>query len=150
MSLIDPAVADVFFATLVFESGVGANLHVSWIDPRKTRLMTVVGDQKMAVFDDVSADHKIQVYDAGVAQGSTLGEYESMGEFQWKTRAGDILIPKVAMSEPLLAEVEEFGTSCRSGKAPLTDARHGAVVVRTLEAIDRSAADGGRPVSLSW
>ncbi|MDQ3756273.1 MAG: Gfo/Idh/MocA family oxidoreductase [Actinomycetota bacterium] len=150
MALIDPHVADVFFATLEFESGIGANVHVSWIDPRKARLMTVVGDQKMAVFDDVSADRKITVFDAGVAQGSTLGEYESMGEFQWKTRAGDILIPKVTMTEPLLAEVEEFGTACQYGKEPLTNARHGADVVRILEAIDHSAAAGGKPVALSW
>lgn len=150
LSLIDPNIADVFFATMQFPSGVGTNLHVSWLDPRKTRLMTVVGDDKMAVFDDVSPDQKITVFDAGVAQGSTLGEYESMGEFQWKTRAGDILIPKVTMREPLLTELEEFGAACRSGQPPLTDARHGADVVRILEAIDESARRGGTPVELSW
>ncbi len=54
--LLVPAagIDDVCFATLGFPSGVGASLHVRWIDPRKTRLMTVVGDKKMAVFNDVS------------------------------------------------------------------------------------------------
>jgi predicted dehydrogenase len=150
LCLVDRHVADVFFATLQFPSGVGANLHVSWLDPRKARLTTVVGDEKMAVFDDVSSDQKIQVFDSGVARESSLGEYASMGEFQWRTRAGDILIPKVAMREPLLAEVEDFAAACRSGRPPLTDARHGADVVRILEAVDRSAAEGGSPVALAW
>lgn len=149
-SFIQPDVADVFFASLAFPSGIGANLHVSWIDPRKTRLMTVVGDEKMAVFNDVSADQKIWLFDAGVARSPSMGDYESMGEFQWRTRAGDIVIPNVAMTEPLLTEVEAFGEACRTGKPPLTDARHGADVVRVLSAVDESAAKGGAPVMIEW
>ncbi|HVM08446.1 MAG TPA: Gfo/Idh/MocA family oxidoreductase [Acidimicrobiales bacterium] len=150
LTYIQDGVADVFFATLKFPSGVGANVHVSWLDPRKTRLMTVVGDEKMAVYDDVSADQKIALFDAGVARSGSFGEYESMGEFQWKTRSGDILIPKITMTEPLLAEMEEFGRSCASGEPGLTDATHGRDVVKILYAIDRSAASGGTPVELAW
>ena len=151
-SFIQPGIDDVCFASLVFPSGVGANLHVSWIDPRKTRLMTVVGDEKMVVYNDVSADQKLWVFDAGVARSDapTLGEYASMGEFQWRTRAGDILIPKVEMREPLLLEMEAFGRSCRSGEPPVTSARHGAEVVRVLAAIDQSVAGGGAPVEIEW
>ena len=151
-SFIQPGIDDVCFASLEFPGGVGANLHVSWIDPRKTRLMTVVGDQKMAVYNDVSADQKIWVFDAGVARSDTptLGEYASMGEFQWRTRAGDIIIPKVDMREPLLAEMEAFGNSCRTGEEPPTSARHGAEVVAVLAAIDESVRQGGTPVPLSW
>ena len=151
-SFIQPGIDDVCFASLEFPSGVGANLHVSWIDPRKTRLMTVVGDQKMAVYNDVSADQKIWVFDAGVARSETpsLGEYASMGEFQWRTRAGDILIPKVEMREPLLVEMETFGRSCRTGEEPPTSARHGAEVVNVLASIDESARQGGAPIKLAW
>lgn len=150
MTFIQEGVADVFFATLSFPSGVGANLHVSWIDPRKTRLMTVVGDEKMAVYNDVSADQKIWLFDAGVARSEnpTFGDYASLGEFQWQTRAGDILIPRIAMTEPLLLELEEFGRCCRSGERPLADGRHGLEVVRVLAAIDDSAARGGEPMEL--
>lgn len=148
MTFIQAGVEDVFFATLSFPSGVGANLHVSWIDPRKTRLMTIVGDEKMVVYNDVSADQKIWVFDAGVARSTTLGDYESLGEFQWRTRAGDILIPRVEMAEPLLIELEDFGTSCGSGTTPVADGRHGIDVVRVLSAIDESAARGGAPVQV--
>jgi predicted dehydrogenase len=151
-AFIQPGIEDVCFASLSFESGVGGNLHVSWIDPRKTRLMTVVGDQKMAVYNDVSADQKIWLFDAGVARSEdpTLGEYASMGEFQWRTRAGDIVIPTVAMEEPLLLELNAFGESCRTGAAPLASARHGADVVRVLTAIDSSMRAGGAPIRLVW
>ena len=150
MSMIDPSIPDVYFATLRFPSGVGAHMHVSWIDPRKARLMTIVGDRKMAVYDDVSVDQKIALVDAGVARTSDFGEYESLGDFQWRTRAGDILIPKVDMSEPLRNEMEAFGTACRTGERPVTSAHHGCDVVAVLEAIDTSAQTGGTPVELTW
>jgi predicted dehydrogenase len=151
-SFIAGDLADVCFASIMFESGIGANVHVSWIDPRKARLLTVVGDRKMAVYNDVSVDQKIQIFDAGVArsEASTLGEFSSLGEFQWRTRVGDILIPNVPMTEPLLLEMTAFGVSCQTGEPPLTSGRHGADVVRILAAIDESARRRGAPVELTW
>lgn len=150
MSMIDPNLPDVFFAKLQFPSGVGAHLHVSWVDPRKTRLMTVVGDRKMAVYDDVSVDQKLSIVDAGVARSSDLGEYVSLGDFQWRTRAGDILIPRIEMTEPLRNEMQAFADACRTGERPVADGWHGVDVVEILSAIDRSAAEGGSPVGLPW
>lgn len=146
-SFLQSGIDDVCFASLEFPSGVGANIHVSWIDPRKTRLMTVVGDEKMAVYDDVSADQKIWVFDSGVANRPepSASEYADMADFQWRTRSGDIRIPRIPMVEPLLAEIEEFGRCCADGTRPRTDARHGLEVVRVLEAVTRSAAAGGVP-----
>jgi predicted dehydrogenase len=151
-SFITGDLEDVCFASMAFESGIGANLHVSWIDPRKARLLTVVGDRKMAIYNDVSVDQKIQVVDAGIARSSNpnLGEYASMGEFQWRTRQGDIVIPHVSMTEPLLLQMTAFGSACRSGQPPLASARHGAEVVRVLAAIDESARRRGAPVEIAW
>ncbi|MCB1040294.1 MAG: Gfo/Idh/MocA family oxidoreductase [Acidimicrobiales bacterium] len=150
MTMIDPANPDVFFAKLQFPSGVGAHLHVSWIDPRKTRLMTIVGDQKMVVYDDVSVDQKIAIVDSGMARTGDLGSFESLGDFQWRTRAGDILIPRVEMTEPLRNEMEAFGHACLTGETPAANADHGADVVAILAAIDASARRGGSPQELSW
>lgn len=149
-SFISAGIDDVCFASLAFESGVGANLHVSWIDPRKTRLMTVVGDRKMAIYNDVSTDQKLWLVDAGVARSEnpTLGEYASMGEFQWRTRAGDIVIPHIPMREPLLTEMETFGRCCLTGERPPSNVRQGVDVVRVLAAIDDSARRGGAPVEV--
>ena len=150
MTMIDPEVPDVFFASLQFPSGVGAHLHVSWIDPRKTRLMTIVGDRQMAIYNDVSVDQKVWLVDAGVAVEDDFGEYQSLGDFQWRTRAGDIIIPKIEGAEPLRNEMEAFGEAIASGVAPIADARHGADVVSVLSAIDESAGRRGSPVELAW
>lgn len=152
LSFISPGIDDVNFGSMTFPSGVGGNLQVSWIDPRKQRLLTVVGSEKMAIYDDVSVDKKIQIVDAGVAgsRNGGFGEYESLGDFQWRTRVGDILIPNIPMTEPLLVEVEAFGRACATGEAPITDGRHGAEVVRVLAALDQSARNRGVPVDLDW
>ncbi len=148
-SFIGEGIDDVVFASLEFPSGVGANLHVSWIDPRKTRLMTVVGDEKMVIYNDVSADQKLWLVDSGVARDSEFGAYESLGDFQWRTRSGDIIIPRIDMVEPLLAEMEAFGEACVTGVPPVTDARHGLEVVEVLVAMECSAAKGGTPVEVA-
>lgn len=150
LSFIQSGIDDVCFASLTFESGIGANLHVSWIDPRKTRLVTVVGDQKMAIYNDVSADQKLWIVDAGVARAAGgFGEYESLGDFQWRTRAGDIVIPQIPMVEPLRAEIEAFGDACATGVRPIADGEQGLEVVRVLHAIDRSVAAHGAPVTVT-
>jgi predicted dehydrogenase len=151
-SFISHGVDDVCFASLTFSSGIVGNFQCSWIDPRKVRLVTVVGDRKMAVYDDVSPDQKLQLADAGVAPAAdrTLGAFESLGEFQWRTRVGDVLLPHIPLVEPLLVELESFGTACQTGAAALTDGRHGADVVRILTALDESAVRHGAPVEVSW
>ncbi len=147
-SFIQGGIDDVCFASLSYPSGVGANIHVSWIDPRKTRLMTVVGDEKMAIYNDVSTDQPLWMVDSGVARDATLGEYESLGDFQWRTRAGDIVIPRIPMKEPLQVEIAAFGTAAAGGPAVPTDGRHGLEVVKVLEAIDRSAQENGEPMQI--
>jgi predicted dehydrogenase len=144
-AFIEPPNEDVFFLTTTAENGICAFIHVSWIDPRKTRRLTVVGDKKMAVFDDVSPDQKVQVYDAGVARPTDdgFGTYESFSDFQWRTRSGDVRIPQVEMQEPLALEIEDFVNRCRDGGAPVADAQSGLETVRVLEAAERSAQHGG-------
>ena len=142
---VQPGIADVCFGTLRFPGGEGAGLQVSWIDPRKTRLLTVVGDEKMAIYNDVSPDQKLWIVDAGVARDTSLGTYSSLGEFQVKTRAGDIVIPHLRFTEPLKVELEAFGTACLTGESPVTDGFHGLQVVRVLEAMSRSMLAGGAP-----
>jgi len=147
-SFIQQGIEDVCFASLTYPSGIGANIHVSWIDPRKTRLMTVVGDEKMAIYNDVSADQPLWMVDSGVARDTTLGEYESLGDFQWRTRAGDISIPRIPMVEPLRAEIDAFGIAAAGGAEVPTHGRHGLEVVKVLAAIDQSAKQNGEPVQI--
>lgn len=149
-SFIAPGVEDVCVATLEFDSGIGATVHVSWIDPIKTRTLTVIGDEKMAIYNDVSVDQPLALVDSGVARDQNLGEYLSMGDFQWRTRVGDILIPRVDLVEPLLNEITDFGEACLTGSQPRASGRHGLEVVRVLVAADDSMKQGGAPVDIEW
>lgn len=151
-SFLQAGISDVGFASLAFASGRAAHLHVSWIDPRKVRSMTVVGSRRMVVYDDVSVDHKIAVYDSVVEKGDvhrTSHSFETLAEHQWKTRAGDVYLPRVDMKEPLLNEVNAFITACQTGEPPLTDGAHGRAVVAVLEAISQSAQKGGQTVKVA-
>jgi predicted dehydrogenase len=130
-SFLNPGVEDVVFCFLRFPSGVVAHMHLSWLDPHKIRRMTVVGDRKMAVFDDMELERKVTVYDKGPEQrADTWGE--------WQTRTGDISIPKIGNDEPLKLECEHFLTLLRGEGDRLAAARDGLAVVRALEQLQAS------------
>jgi predicted dehydrogenase len=131
-------IEDVVFATLYYPGGRLAHVHVSWLDPRKTRRVTVVGSKQMAVFDDMSADQKLTVFDKGVEPPPTVPYGEDI-----RVRTGDIHIPAVGMVEPLRAECAAFVEAVRTRATPLASGRSGLAVVRVLEAGARSLANGG-------
>ncbi len=130
-SFLNPGVEDVVFCYLRFPSGVVAHMHLSWLDPHKMRRLTVVGDRKMATFDDMELDRKVTVYDKGPQEpADTYGE--------WLTRTGDIWSPKIANDEPLRLECQHFLALVR-GEGDSAPARsNGVAVVRALEELQRS------------
>jgi predicted dehydrogenase len=130
-SFLNPGVEDVVFCYLRFPSGIVAHMHLSWLDPHKMRRMTVVGDKKMAVFDDMEPERKVTVYDKGPEQrADTWGE--------WQTRTGDISIPKVANDEPLRLECTHFLQLLRGDGDRFAAAHEGLAVVRALEQLQAS------------
>ena len=130
-SFLKPEVEDVVFCYLRFPSGKTAHMHLSWLDPHKMRRMTVVGKDKMAVFDDMELDRKVTVYDSAAEPSlRTFGE--------WSTRIGDIYSPRVPNAEPLRLECEHFLSLLRGEGDPLAAARAGVAVVRTLEQLQAS------------
>lgn len=152
-SYIQPGIEDVVFMTLDYPGGVGANVHISWLDPHKVRRMTVVGSEKMVVYDDVSTEARLIIYDKGVTKkvlestpSPSLGQYENFGEFQLLLRAGDVLIPRIDFKEPLRLECQHFIESITSGRQPLSDGYNGLKVVETLEAAQLSLSHEGMRV----
>ncbi|MFH1007803.1 MAG: Gfo/Idh/MocA family oxidoreductase [Candidatus Latescibacterota bacterium] len=143
-SYLQDGVPDVAFAILHFEGGAMAHIHVSWLDPHKIRKLTLVGSRKMAVFDDMATGESIRVYDKGVEQS---GDYSTYGE-SLSLRWGDVLIPRIAMTEPLRAECEHFVASVQTRIPPRSDGRDGLRVLRVLDACQRSMDRQGAPVSL--
>jgi predicted dehydrogenase len=134
-AFLNEGVEDVVFCYLRFASGKIAHMHLSWLDPHKMRRLTVVGRDKMAVFDDMELDHKITIYDKAPEQPS-----ETYGE--WRTRTGDTFSPKLSNAEPLRLECRHFVRLVQEGWDG-REMRDGLEVVRALELLTESLRDGG-------
>jgi predicted dehydrogenase len=142
-SYLQPGVEDVVFGRIRFPSGVLGHLHLSWLDPHKMRKMTVIGRDKMVVFDDMETERKVTLYDKGpIPRTETYGEYIQV-------RSGDIHIPKIAGVEPLRVVCEEFIRSVATATPPLADGHAGTVVVEVLEAMTESLRSAGAPIPLT-
>jgi predicted dehydrogenase len=141
---LDEAVEDVVFGTLRFTGGRIAHLHMSWFDPQKERKITIVGSEKMAVFDDTSKDGKLKLYDKGVWKP----EHESYDGYG-SLRFGGIVSPDLPDVEPLELECEHFVECLIERKRPISDGHSGLRVVRVLDALQRSMYAGGQPMALS-
>ena len=141
---INPGIEDAVFATLRYPNEVLVNLHVSWLNPRKARDITVAGERRMLTFDDMNSLEPIRIYDKQVTDKRTQpGFIDTFASFRASVRDGDITIPKVTLGEPLKAECQEF-LSCIAGKTqPLSNGRFGLGVVRALEAMEKSMAAKG-------
>ncbi|HOE95883.1 MAG TPA: Gfo/Idh/MocA family oxidoreductase [Candidatus Sumerlaeota bacterium] len=125
-------IEDVIFVTLTYPQRKLAHIHVSWLDPHKTRRLTIVGSRKMAVFDDTETTEKVRIYDKGVLRQ----EYENYGELL-AVRTGDILIPNIPNTEPLKLQAQHFLECVRDRTPPRVDGRMGLEVVRVLAEASR-------------
>lgn len=140
---LNQGVQDVIFAVLQFPKNIVGHIHASWLDPSKTRLMTLVGSEKMIVYDDVDPEAKLKIYDKGVYKRG-----DAFGEFQLRVRSGDLYIPRIDLTEPLKYECAHFLECVRENKTPRTDGENGLRVVRVLEAAQESLAQDGAVVQL--
>ncbi len=143
-SYLTPGCEDVAFATLGYDSGLVANMRVSWLDPRKVREITIVGSNKMVVIDDLSGE-PVRIYDKGALMEPAYG---SFGEFKLVTRTGAVVAPAIAPSEPLKTQCQHFLEALRTGELVLGDAEDGIRVVRLLAAVDTSIAGNGAVVRI--
>jgi predicted dehydrogenase len=142
---VHPVHEDVAHLRLDYaELGVRVNIHVSWLDPRKVRRVTVVGSKKMAIYDDMNAEERIRVYDKAAVPPAD-------GEEPWSGVAyhlGDVVSPYIAFSEPLAVQDQHFVDCVLGGTRPGADGRSGLSVVQVLECAQISLAEQ-RPVALA-
>ncbi len=130
-------IADVTTTHLEFESGLRAHVFVSWLHPFKEQKLVVVGERRMAVFDDTQpwAD-KLLLYPH---------------QIQWPEQMpvpvrAEAERPDIAEAEPLRRECEHFIECVATGKRPLTDGAEGLRVLRVLRAAQAAMDGGGTPV----
>jgi predicted dehydrogenase len=139
-----PGIPDVVFLNLEYASGAIAHVELSWLAPSKLRRTTIVGSEKMVVYDDTSTE-PVRVFDSGV----NLRDPESFGEYHLSYRTGDIVSPHLEIGEPLSLELRDFCTSIRSRSTPRSSAEVGIAVVQLIEAVDRSLAHEGARVEVA-
>lgn len=135
LTFLQEGIEDVVFMNLNFASGRAAHIHVSWLDPNKTRKIVIVGSKKMIVYDDVSPDAKITIFDKGVDKKEiprNLPDIENFGQFQIMHRVGDIHIPRIEFKEPLRIELSHFLECINNNSTPLTDGANGLATVKVL------------------
>lgn len=137
-SYITPNLADVTVSNMHFRSGVRAHVFVSWLNPFKEQKLVVVGDRKMAVFDDTSQDEKLVLFDQRV-------DVEDRTPILQKK---DSLVVELETGEPLRNECAHFVECVAEHKIPLTDASSGNNVLRVLQACEASLQLNGKPMLL--
>ena len=139
---------DLAFVNLLYPHNLLVNVHVSWLDPKKVRQITIVGDKKMLVWDDLDQSGPVKVYDKHVEKTTTY--YATYGEFQLLSQEGSTMIPKINAVEPLKSQGEYF-IKCIKGEALVekSDAQKGRDVVKTLCAIQQSMDREGERISIN-
>jgi predicted dehydrogenase len=142
-SFLNAAREDVVFLTLRFPKNIVAQTHVSWLEPVKVRRLTVIGDRKMAVFDDADPAKPLRLFDKGVTLEPP--PYADFGDFRMKIREGEETAPAVPFEEPLRNVCLAFLESVTTGRAPRSDASFGVDVARILDAAQASLGASGIP-----
>lgn len=146
---INSGIEDAVFATLRYPGDVLVQLHASWLHPRKSREITVVGERRMLTFDDLNLSEPLRIYDKQVMEErSSVPFVDSFASFRMSVSEGNITVPRVTGNEPLRNECEHFIDCITSGKVPLSGSSEGLSVVKALHAISCSLTQGGREVPI--
>jgi predicted dehydrogenase len=144
-SHVTRGIEDVTMMHLSFRKNRCAFIHNSWLDPKKVRQMTVVGSQRMIVYDDTEPLEKLKIYDARV---EVPPHYDTFAEFTYSYHYGDAYVPYIKQDEPLKLECQHFIDCIREGGMPITNGQLGLEVVRILEAANQSLRLKGESVAL--
>lgn len=142
---VTPGIEDVTNLTVHLEQHGFAMIQSSWLDPIKVRELTIVGNKRMLVFNDLEQVEKIKIYDKGV---DVPPSYNSFADFIFAYRNGDMYSPAIKMVEPLKVETQHFLDCIRSGEKSLSSGEEGLKVVEVLEASSQSLQQNGASIAL--
>ncbi len=135
---------DIAYINVQFANNIIAHFNVNWLSPVKIRMTLIGGEKKMLVWNDLSADEKIRIYDKGIEVSNREGIYDMLVSY----RTGDMWAPKVDQLEALQMETEYFIQCIKNGDSPFNDGHAGLRIVKMLEACDKSLKKKGELVSL--
>jgi len=133
---VQPNIADVTLTHLLFDNGIRAHIHVSWLHPFKEQRLVVIGDKKMASFDDVAKQLTLYDQRVDVREGEPI---PVKGD-------GELII--FGDDEPLRCECQAFIDAIVTRQPSVTDGESGLRVLKVLQASQRSLVMNGEPVTL--
>ena len=139
---VSPGIEDVTNMSLFFPHKRFATIQSSWLEPRKIREMTIVGSQRMIVYDDLQTREKIRVYDVRVVRPP---HYDTFAEFHYSYHYGDSYIPHLQQEEPLSLACRHFIECIQTASQPMTSGREGLELIRVLEGASASLKMNGAP-----
>lgn len=137
-------IEDVAYIAVHFHNEFIAHFHCNWLSPVKIRKTLISGDKKMLVWDDLESDEKIKIYDRGVEIKNTEGIHKLLVSY----RSGDMYAPKVSNTEALKLEAEYFAECVEKKVEPFNNGEAGLMVVKMLEATDKSLKNSGGKVKV--
>jgi len=137
-SYLNHSISDVTLTFLNFESGAKAHVFVSWLHPFKEQKLVVVGDRKMAVFDDTQANAKLVLYPHKIDWIDRVPVARKM--------EGEVI--PLSQEEPLKLECAHFLECINERKTPNTDGENGLRVLKILHAASESIREHGKPTPL--
>jgi predicted dehydrogenase len=136
----EKGIHDVAYICLYYPNGVFAEIRSSWLDPIKVRQYTIVGSEKMLVYDDIEQVNKIVIHDKGV-DSPPFSDTEEEFHFSYHSDEG---IPyPINWTEPLRVECQHFLDCINEGEEPRSSGKDGFQMVRVLESIQYSLINGG-------
>lgn len=142
---VNPDIEDVTNISMSFTRNRFATVQSSWIEPKKVRQMTLIGNRKMIIYDDLEPHEKIRIYDVRV---DFPPHDDSFEEFQYAYHYGDCHIPHIEHYEPIANMCRHFITCIKNRSLPFTCGTRGLEVVKILEACNDSIRQQGAPVYL--
>ena len=148
-SFLPSGLYDVVSASIKFSNNIIANIILSWIDPIKMRDVTIVGDKKMILFDDVNPSEKIKIFNKNIDVVKKATD-ANFGEYQIILNSNEISIPAIANinKEPLKEEFSHFIDCLTTGQRPISDGENGLAVVKILEAIQKSLDNNSQSINI--
>jgi predicted dehydrogenase len=139
---LDPRVEDTAYTTFRYSENLLAHAHASWLNPRKVRQLTVIGSEKMALWDDLNIEHPITIFDSSIGLEQSYYS-DSFASHRLSYNRGDVTLPAIPTSEPLFEELKHFIQVVRGKEVNRSSGRYGVEVARTLTTADQSLrADG--------
>lgn len=145
---LDPKNEDTTYSTFKYQGGILAHAHASWLNPRKVRQITVIGSEKMALWDDLNLDHPITIYDSSIGLEQSYYS-DSFASHRLSYNRGDVVLPSVTTNEPLLEEMKHFINVISGKEKNRSSGTYGTEVVKTLHVADQSIKNGGKFLTIS-